>query len=266
MIDAIVALALAQTPVGTQALQSPAGGPAAISSAPAQSAVPEWIAAEGDDTTGAVLSYAGGMSLSILCRDDRIMFLIGGLTAAGSETRVLQLNAPGDALRNSTWIVGSDGTTAISTAPGFYARRLRTINQLTVRIPSAGNAAGRRYQFLLPETHEPLDTALQHCKEPLTRDSDLTFDPEMPVIVWERRPFPEFPTTTQWSDGSVALKCTAQPDGSVTDCEITTEDPRLAGFGPAALAAARNARLRQIDGAPITSPRDIRFTIRFHRQ
>ena len=57
-------------------LQTPAptsvAGPANVQEIP-------WIAAAGDNTTVASLAFQGGVSLSVLCRDNERRVLLGGL-------------------------------------------------------------------------------------------------------------------------------------------------------------------------------------------
>jgi protein TonB len=53
--------------------------------------------------------------------------------------------------------------------------------------------------------------------------------------------------------GRVSLDCLVNPNGSMTDCRIVSEDPAGAGFGQAALSGARRARVspREVDGAAV---------------
>ena len=61
----------------------------------------------------------------------------------------------------------------------------------------------------------------------------------------------------------MSLNCLVQPNGSMTDCRIESESPAGAGFGQAALSAARRGRVspREVDGAA-TGAR-VTFTVRF---
>ncbi len=225
---------------------------------------PEWISAEDEDVNAAVLMYGGGLSLSVLCRDERLSFLIGGLTPSDQETRTLQVNAPSDDLQNSTWIVGSDLTTAISVAPAVYARRLRSVHTLTVRIPGGAGTPGRRYELPIPSSHETLDAVLTGCAVPVERVEDAIFDPELPTIRWIRLPTPNYPDAGQRSSSAaVTLDCLSRVDGTLTDCEIVTEEPPHQGFGAAALASVRAARLGALGGRPLTTERRFKFIMRF---
>ena len=83
---------------------------------------------------------------------------------------------------------------------------------------------------------------------------------------WARQPTPEFPERAQAGgivSGAVSLDCQIQPNGSLSDCSVVSEDPAGAGFAQAALAATRRARLspRTVDGAAPGAR--TRFTVRF---
>jgi len=82
---------------------------------------------------------------------------------------------------------------------------------------------------------------------------------------WITVPSPVYPDSALrgMRSGRVALACDAAPDGRIAACTIVEEDPPGAGFGAAALEAARTARLspRTVDGVPVAS--EIRFTMRF---
>lgn len=233
-----------------------------IQSPPAQSA-PQWVTARDAETAAAVLMYDHGLSLIVLCRDNRLETRIGGLPASTAPIRKLQINVPGSDLRDSTWIVGADQTTALTRAPGVYARRLREGGTLTVRVPSEGNGPATRYELPLPEAHEPLDAVLTGCDTPLEQAEDADYEPELPMIVWAVHPMPQYPPDTIARAATVRLSCVVEPGGGVTDCRVLEERPRRQGFGRAAVQAARRARVAQVDEQEITEPRTVTFTIRF---
>ncbi|RZI99421.1 MAG: TonB family protein [Brevundimonas sp.] len=94
--------------------------------------------------------------------------------------------------------------------------------------------------------------------------------PPRPSVItnptWARQPQVEFPERAMSrgiEGGRVTLNCLVQPNGSMTDCNVVSEDPAGAGFAQAAQAAARRARLspRTVDGAA-TGAR-VTFTTRF---
>ena len=62
--------------------------------------------------------------------------------------------------------------------------------------------------------------------------------------------------------GRVKLSCTVQPDGSLTRCDIVSEDPADEGFADAALKLARLYKMASPDGSPL--PRTtVEIPIRF---
>ena len=65
--------------------------------------------------------------------------------------------------------------------------------------------------------------------------------------------FPERALSRGIERGRVSLDCLVNPNGSMTDCRVISEDPTGAGFGQAALAGARRARVspREVDGAAV---------------
>lgn len=94
--------------------------------------------------------------------------------------------------------------------------------------------------------------------------------PPRPSVItnpsWARQVAPEFPerAAARGIDGGrVTLQCTVQPNGSLTACSVVSEDPAGAGFGAAALAAARRSRVapRTVDGAAQNAT--VRWTTRF---
>lgn len=83
---------------------------------------------------------------------------------------------------------------------------------------------------------------------------------------WVRRPMGDFPSRAMGRDiesGTVVLNCAIEPNGSVSDCQIVSEYPEDAGFGSAALAGTRAARMnpRQVDGTAVRSR--MQFTMNF---
>ncbi|WP_291834140.1 TonB family protein [Brevundimonas sp.] len=83
---------------------------------------------------------------------------------------------------------------------------------------------------------------------------------------WARQVPPEFPERASArgiESGRVTLQCTVQPNGSLSNCSVVSEDPAGAGFGQAALAAARRSRVspRTVDGA--AEGATVRWTTRF---
>ena len=85
-------------------------------------------------------------------------------------------------------------------------------------------------------------------------------------VRWVRQPMPDFPWRAAGrgvEQGDVVLLCTALASGRLAECEVVEESPPGMGFGAAALASTRDARVspRTIDGVPANG--SVRFTLRF---
>lgn len=101
------------------------------------------------------------------------------------------------------------------------------------------------------------------------RPAPLPAPPRPSVITnpsWSRQPAAEFPeraASRGIESGRVVLNCLVSPNGSMSDCNVVSEDPAGAGFGSAAVAGARRARLspRTVDGA--AQGARVTFTMRF---
>jgi len=82
---------------------------------------------------------------------------------------------------------------------------------------------------------------------------------------WLQRPSPEFPHAAQRGGveaGSVVLTCQVLSDGRINECSVE-EDPAGMGFGAAALASVKDARLNPARIDDVASEGRIRFTILF---
>jgi protein TonB len=65
-------------------------------------------------------------------------------------------------------------------------------------------------------------------------------------------------------NGRVTMSCTVQPDGSLTRCEIASEDPPDQGFADAAIKLSKLYKLASPDGSPLprtTVDVPIRFSL-----
>lgn len=83
---------------------------------------------------------------------------------------------------------------------------------------------------------------------------------------WVRQPVPVFPSLALRrgvEQGAVVLRCETLVTGQFGACEALSETPAGAGFGEAALAATREARVKpySIDGFETDST--VTFTVRF---
>lgn len=89
---------------------------------------------------------------------------------------------------------------------------------------------------------------------PMVRDAG-----ELP---WARRPSVEFPERALSEGvqrGAAVLECGVDADGAFSQCRIASESPPRMGFGAAALAGARRARL---DPTRWSEPK-VTFSLRF---
>ncbi|MFC7378828.1 TonB family protein [Brevundimonas sp. GCM10030266] len=84
--------------------------------------------------------------------------------------------------------------------------------------------------------------------------------PPRPSVItnpaWARQAPGEFPERAMArgiESGTVRLSCAVQSNGNLTDCRVVSETPSGAGFGQAALAAARRSRVTPgtVDGAAV---------------
>lgn len=83
---------------------------------------------------------------------------------------------------------------------------------------------------------------------------------------WVEMPRPEYPATAarqNIENGRVQMECFVRPDGVIAACIVLDETPPGVGFGRAALAAARDARLNPGSVAGVSKPGRIRFSTSF---
>ncbi|RZJ26216.1 MAG: TonB family protein, partial [Brevundimonas sp.] len=125
-----------------------------------------------------------------------------------------------------------------------------------------------------------LETVKKEDRKEVTAPPVITTTPPQPAVVpapvtrpsvinspsWARQPSVEFPERALArgiESGRVQLNCLVNANGSMSDCNVVSEDPAGAGFGSAAIAGARRARLspRTVDGAAQNAR--VNFTVRF---
>lgn len=102
--------------------------------------------------------------------------------------------------------------------------------------------------------------------------TERSADGKLAVVVnpaWVETPRPYFPQTAARDNvesGRVQLECFVRADGLIAACMVLSETPPGHGFGRAALASTRDARLqpRSVDG--VATPGRIRFSISFRLQ
>lgn len=84
--------------------------------------------------------------------------------------------------------------------------------------------------------------------------------------VWDVGPtttFPERARSRGVSSGSVTLRCSFEPHGPATDCEVLSETPSGNGFAQAAIAGSRRAKLAPESFAGAVVPASATFTLHF---
>lgn len=224
----------------------------------AQTAAPNlaWSIAKRDSLSMAYIEYDVGVTVSAICRNRSFILSLTGLPTAPPDAtyRKLEVNLSDDTLRSSDWVVSPIGerTTALSTAPAVYARRLLNTSQLTVRVPGEGSTPARRYELALPADPTPLTTVMTECGVPLQSASDMTYDPSVSAVVWDRPPQLGVPSPMpSVTSANVLIQCNVDSRGRPQNCILLDEQPTRSGFGRYALQAIRTGRLRQIDGRPI---------------
>ncbi|MGQ2991510.1 TonB family protein [Brevundimonas sp.] len=77
-----------------------------------------------------------------------------------------------------------------------------------------------------------------------------------------QRPRPTFPDQARANSGRVDLICVVAAGGRMTGCQIVSEQPERQGFGQAAVASMRQARIAVDPNGPQPGAR-IRSTISF---
>lgn len=88
-------------------------------------------------------------------------------------------------------------------------------------------------------------------------------------VVWDQRPMPDYPQAALSQgvqSGAVQLNCAVSSGTAFTSCAILSETPLGAGFGAAALVAARKARLAPETLAQTSAGAHVVFTVRFTLQ
>lgn len=230
---------------------------AAASPAQAQSAAADddWdlISDVASGTTVAVLAFASGPGIAVICRGGALEAAISGLPAhpEGAERPLLVGFDGEEAQEAQVWINTTGGTIAFSAAPASFARFLRRGGTLTVTATGADDRP-RLLPLPLPGGHAGIDQALTACGQPLSDpwDARPVWTPQESLAagapIYARAPQPAFPAralSAGVSQGFVSLGCIVGEGGQLLNCRVETESPRGHDFGAAALAAIENARL-----------------------
>lgn len=124
----------------------------------------------------------------------------------------------------------------------------------------------------VPNEAEMRAAEVSNTKAEAAPATERPADGKLAVVVnpaWVETPRPYFPQTAARDNvesGRVQLECFVRADGLIAACMVLSETPPGHGFGRAALASTRDARLqpRSVDG--VATPGRIRFSISFRLQ
>ncbi|NBW12430.1 MAG: hypothetical protein EBR82_30805 [Caulobacteraceae bacterium] len=213
-----------------------------------------------------------GLTLAVRCTDGALDTLIAGLpaTPTGQRTRPLHIAFGDKPLRQTNWNVTTDRTVAIADYPAAFARDLRQGGALKIMIPR-GAADGRnlRHDLELTPSSTAIEEVLTSCQTPLEdpRDALLPDIDERglpPGMNWARAPRPRYPNTN-YATGYAVVTCLAGADGSVSRCQVESQQPANGRFGDAALRAMPDARVGSTTEATgQITPRLIGFRVNFY--
>jgi hypothetical protein len=78
-------------------------------------------------------------------------------------------------------------------------------------------------------------------------------------LVEPRMLYPVEAQVARVSEGSVTLRCSVEPSGELTNCEVLQESPAGMGFAAAGIRAARDARLANVEA--LGPERRVTFTL-----
>ncbi len=217
----------------------------------AQDAGDDWdlVQDPSQNLTMAVLAFDGGQAVAVRCLAPTFEVILTGLPPRTGSTVALEIGFDDEDLRDIHWWTSEVPGLYVAVHPGLLARRLREGGDLNVVVAAEGEEARRRYVMSLVPSGAAIDATLAACGLPRdeTRASgDSWVRPDSrDTLTWDSRPTPTFPDRaigrSNW--GHVFLSCVALPTGRVEQCQIDSERPENLGFGEAALASARRARV-----------------------
>lgn len=233
----------------------------AASSAGAQSPSDDWevVRDAQQDTVMAGVVFDHGVGIATRCSGRAFEVFLIGLEPSDEQIRTLRVDwdAPPPEDRASTWVVGRDPRVAYADLAPTFARSLREGGSLHVTAPGLAGAPSRRYVLDLPPSSSSINETLAACGKPLD-DARVSAGAAAPLDIapaeldWDVRPMPHFPQSALRSgveSGRVGVSCVAQASGRLSDCVVESEYPAGNGFGVAAVASLRAARLKPTPGA-----------------
>lgn len=223
-------------------------------------------------TVIAFVPVTSGLTLAVRCVDGALDTVIAGLppVSSGQRTRPLHIAFGDEPLHETNWNVTTDRTVAIADYPAAFARHLRKGGRIQVMIPGgAGEGRNLRHQLELSPSSAAIEETLTTCDRPLEDPRDaLLPDIEargLPAGVnWSRPPRPRYPNTS-YATGYAVVTCVAGATGTLSQCEVESQQPANSVFGEAALRAMPDARVSSTT-EPLgqITPRMIAFRVNFY--
>lgn len=218
--------------------------------------VDDWDFADRRGVVSASVAFDAGLAVVVRCADQTVETYIAGLSLPQqSSSRRDAAYALGDApLRDSSWQISRGGDALFADLPAPLARRFREGGRLQLRVAGSDDAPARRYVVDLPPSPAAVNRVLEACGRPAIdprdalRRNESSSEPlaEVPEgSRWSQSPRPTYPDRALLAgiSGMAVLSCTNDDAGRPTNCQVDVERPAGAGFGRAALRAARDARL-----------------------
>jgi hypothetical protein len=136
-----------------------------------------------------------------------------------------------------------------------------------------GTGDGRNlvHDLVLPPSSAAIAETMAACNRPVEDPRDALLPDIGPGglpagMHWERAPRPRFPNTN-YATGYSVVSCIAAADGSLSQCQIESEQPAKARFSEAVMRSLRDARVAS-DSEPTGQirPRMIAFRVNFYMQ
>ena len=222
----------------------------------------------------AYIPVTTGLMLGVRCVDGAFDAVIAGLPEhpRGRATRPLHLAFGDEPLHPTNWNVTTDRTVAISDYPALFARSLRKGGPLKIMIPG-GSADGRNllHDLVLPPSSAAIAETMAACDRPLEDPRDALLPDIGPGglpagMHWERPPRPRYPNTN-YATGYSVVSCITAADGSLSQCQIESEQPAKARFSNAVMRSLSDARVAS-DTEPTGQIRRrmIAFRVNFYMQ
>ena len=209
-----------------------------------------------NDSLIAVLSFDVGPMIALRCSEGAYAALITGLPPAPEGAQMVSVGIKFADGPEADWRFNTTehAGTLIADFPAPLARNFRQGGPIEL-IVHGGALDGRnlRYALDVPASHSAINQTLAACDRPLVDPRDALLRPIEPdglpaAVRWLRRPTPRYPQGRTYTRGFAVISCITQPDGRVSDCEVEAEFPLGGGFGRAAVAGSRSARVESTAG------------------